>query len=144
MGIAPSHPGIRRATRRKTAVPVPAVAGPVELVVLSVKQKAARCRLLGGDQTFTFRARRLWDLVPGEIAVVKPAKQWTYAGNPYMSSSRDVTGFSVRFDGSAPKAGYVLYRVTAVNDCSGPESDHRPSTDRTPEHFPAHFSCDSV
>jgi hypothetical protein len=85
MGIAPSPPSIRRATRRKTAVPVPAVAGPVELVVLSVKQKAAHCRLLGGDQTFTFRAGRLWDLVPGEIAVVKPAKQWIYAGNPYLS-----------------------------------------------------------
>ena len=30
--------------------------------VLSVKQKSARCRLLGGDRTFTFRAGRLWDL----------------------------------------------------------------------------------
>jgi hypothetical protein len=55
------------------------------LVVLSVKQKAARCRLLGGDRTFTFRAGGLWDVVPGEIAVVRPAKQWTYAGNPYLS-----------------------------------------------------------
>jgi hypothetical protein len=55
------------------------------LVILSVKQKSARCRLLGGDQTFTFRAGRLWDLVPGEIAVIRPAKQWNYAGNPYFA-----------------------------------------------------------
>lgn len=102
MGIAPSPPSIRRATRRKTAVPVPAVAGPVELVVLSVKQKAAHCRLLGGDQTFTFRAGRLWDLVPGEIAVVKPAKQWTYAGNPYLSGVIESTRLDAKALGLVP------------------------------------------
>jgi hypothetical protein len=91
MGIVPSPPGIRRAVRRKPAAPVPAVEGPVEVVVLSVKQKAARCRLPGSDHTFTFRAGRLWDLVPGEIAVVKPVKQWTYAGNPYLSGAIEST-----------------------------------------------------
>lgn len=41
---------------------------PVELVVLSVKQKAARCRLRETGQAVTLRASRLWDVVPGEIA----------------------------------------------------------------------------
>ena len=54
-------------------------------MVLSVKQKAARCRLLGSGGEITLRATRLWDVVPGEIAVVQPHKQWTYAGNPYLS-----------------------------------------------------------
>lgn len=59
--------------------------GRVELIVLSVKQKAARCRLLGDDRTFTLRAGRLWDVVPSEIAVVRPRKQWTYARGAYLS-----------------------------------------------------------
>jgi hypothetical protein len=91
MGIASSLPSTRRAPGRKTASLALGVEGPVELVVLSVKQKAARCHLLGSDQAFTLRAGRLWELVPGEIAVVKPAKQWTYAGNPYLSGAIEST-----------------------------------------------------
>jgi hypothetical protein len=102
MGIAPTLPSIRRMTTRKKAVPVPAVEGPVELVVLSVKQKAARCRLLGADQSFTFRAGRLWELVPGEIAGVKPAKQWTYAGNPYLSGVIEATRLDAKALGLIP------------------------------------------
>jgi len=102
MGIAPFPPGTRRAARRKPAAPIPAVEGPVKFVVLSVKQKAARCRLLGGGQTFTFRAGRLWDLVPGEIAVVKPAKQWTYAGNPYLSGAIESTRLDAKALGLVP------------------------------------------
>ena len=102
MGIAPSPPGSGRAARRKPVVPAPGVEGPVELVVLSVRQKAARCRLLGGDRTFTFRAGRLWDLVPGEIAVVKPAKQWIYAGSPYLSGAIESTRLDVKALGLVP------------------------------------------
>ena len=57
----------------------------VELIVLSVKEKAARCRLVGSERTITLRARRLWDLVPGEIVTIKPHKQWGYSGHPYLS-----------------------------------------------------------
>ena len=76
--------------------------GLIELIVLSVKQKAARCRLLRGEQSFTFRAGRLWDLVPGEIAIVKPAKQWTYAGNPYLSGAIESTRLDARALGLVP------------------------------------------
>ena len=58
---------------------------------------AARCRLLGSGETFTFRAARLWDLAPGEIALVRIAKQWTYAGNPNLSGVIE----STRLDGKA-------------------------------------------
>ena len=102
MGGAPSPPGIRRAARREPAAPVPGVEGPVELVVLSVRQKAARCRLPGSDQTFTFRAGRLWDLVPGEIAVVKPARRWTYASNPYLSGAIESTRLDAKALGLVP------------------------------------------
>lgn len=70
---------------------------PVELVVLSVKDKAARCRILGSDLVVTFRASGLWDVVPGEIAVISPRKRWNYAGHPYLSGEIE----SVRFDASA-------------------------------------------
>jgi hypothetical protein len=60
---------------------------PVELVVLSVKEKAARCRLLASERVITLRAGRLWELVPGEIAVVRPRRQWRYAGHPYLSGN---------------------------------------------------------
>jgi hypothetical protein len=57
------------------------------LLVLSVKQKAARCRLLDSGPVMTFRGSRLWEGVPGEIAVVKANKQWNYAGHPYLSGA---------------------------------------------------------
>jgi hypothetical protein len=85
MGLTPFQAGTRGRNGVRTGAIAVDLDGRVELVVLSVKQKAARCRLLGGDQTFTFRAGRLRDVMPGEIAVVRPTKQWTYAGNSYLS-----------------------------------------------------------
>jgi hypothetical protein len=78
-------PPPRRKRQHKIAATDLDSSGPIELVVLSVKEKAARCRLVGSDGVITLRASRLWDIVPGEIAVVKPRKQWTYAGHPYLS-----------------------------------------------------------
>jgi hypothetical protein len=49
--------------------------GSLELIVLSVKRKSAPCRLRGSTHTLTLRAGRLWDVVPGEIAVVRPRKE---------------------------------------------------------------------
>ena len=69
----------------------------VELVILSLTERAARCRLLGSDRAITLRATRLWNVVPGEIAVVKPRRQWSYAGHPYLSG--EVT--STRLDADA-------------------------------------------
>lgn len=61
------------------------LAGPIELVALSAKERAARCRLLGSERIVTLRATRVWDVVPAEIVVVHPRKQWNYAGHPYLS-----------------------------------------------------------
>jgi hypothetical protein len=74
---------------------------PVELVVLSVKQKAARCRVRESGQAVTLRASRLWDVVPGEIAVVRPRKQWSYARNPYLSGEVERTRLDVKALGLA-------------------------------------------
>ena len=90
MGLAPYPPPAAptRAKARPTASKaVLDMSRPVELVVLSLTQKAARCRVPGSDHHITLRATRLWDLVPGEIAVVQPNKQWSYAGHPYLSGN---------------------------------------------------------
>ena len=57
----------------------------VQLVVLSVKERMARCRLIGSEGEITFRPDRVFDLVPGWMINVIPKKQWTYAGHPYLS-----------------------------------------------------------
>jgi hypothetical protein len=69
--------------------------GPVELVLLAVKDTAARCLLLGTRRAITLRSGGLWDAVPGEMIVVKPGKQWSYAGHPYLSGEIQSTRLDV-------------------------------------------------
>jgi hypothetical protein len=68
---------------------------PIELVVLSVKERSARCHLLGSERVITLRASGLWDVVPGEIVTIKPRKQWRYAGHPYLSGEIESTELNV-------------------------------------------------
>ena len=49
----------RRKRRHKVAATDPDLSGPIELAVLSVKEKAARCRFVGSDWVITLRASRL-------------------------------------------------------------------------------------
>jgi len=58
---------------------------PVNLVVASLKQTAARCRVLETAEPITLRARSLWRAIPGDILTVQPRKRWTYAKNTYLS-----------------------------------------------------------
>ena len=57
----------------------------VELVILAVKERAARCRLLGTDAPIILRSSGLWRAVPGEIVTVRPREHWRYKGHPYLS-----------------------------------------------------------
>ena len=89
LGLEPFPPEIAARARRRrqhkaTSTDID-LRGPVELVALSVKEGAVRCRLLDSDRVITLRARGIWDVVPGEIVVVKAHKQWSYAGHPYLS-----------------------------------------------------------
>jgi len=70
-------------------------AGLMELAVLSLKKTAARCRVLASGEDLTLRTTRLRDLVPGELAVVRPDKQRTYAGNRYLSGELESTRLDV-------------------------------------------------
>jgi len=95
-------PPSRRKRQHKVAPTDLDLSGPIELVVLSVKEQAARCRLVGSDRVITLRASRLWDIVPGEIAVVKPRKQWTYAGHPYLSGEIESSRLDIDAVGLVP------------------------------------------
>jgi hypothetical protein len=95
----------RRQRRHKTKADDLDLTGPVELMIVSVKENAAPCRLLGSDRIITLRASRLWDVVPGEIVKVKPGKHWSYAGHPYLSGEIE----SARLDMAA--LGLVPLRV---------------------------------
>ena len=75
---------------------------PLELIVLSVKRSTARCRLRDNPRTITLRARRLWGVVPGQIAVIRARKHWSYAGNPYLSGEIESTRIDVRALGIVP------------------------------------------
>ena len=79
--------------------------GAVELVVLSIKQRAARCRLLHSSGVVTLRASGLWEVVPGHVLTVRPRKQWSYGSHPYLSGEVE----SVRVD--APALGLEPLRL---------------------------------
>jgi hypothetical protein len=83
-------PAAGRAKQHKATAYDLDLTGPVDLVVLSVKESAARCRLLGSDRVITLRSGGLWKVFPGEIVTVRPRKQWRYAGHPYLSG--DIEG----------------------------------------------------
>ena len=78
------------------------LSGVVELIVLSVKERVARCRLLGSDRVITLRPNRVWELIPGEIITVKPRKRWSYAGHPYLSGEIESSRLDVSALGLIP------------------------------------------
>jgi hypothetical protein len=86
----------RRGRQHKAADDDIDLSKPVELAILSVKERAARCRLLGSDRIITLRASRLWDVVPGAIVTVTPRKQWRYGGHPYLSGEIQSTRIDVK------------------------------------------------
>ena len=103
LGLDP-HPAetTRRRREHKATAEDLDLSGPVELVALSVKERAVRCRLLRSDRAITFRASEFWDVVPGEILTVTPRKQWSYAGHPYLSGEIDSARLDARALGLVP------------------------------------------
>lgn len=91
--VTPTH--TRRKRQHKATDDDLDLGKPVELVALSVKERSARCRLLGSKRVITLRASGLWDAVPGEIVTIRPRKQWRYAGHPYLSGEIESTELNV-------------------------------------------------
>jgi hypothetical protein len=104
LGLEPNSPdtSCRPLRQRKAAATDIDLDSPIELLVLSVKDVAARCRLLGSDRAITLRATQLWKVVPGEIVRVRPRKHWRYAGHPYLSGEIESTRLDVSALGLVP------------------------------------------
>ena len=58
--------------------------GDVELIAVGIKGNAISCRIVGKEHVITLRPVGFWDVVPGEIIMVAPRKQWRYRGHPYL------------------------------------------------------------
>jgi len=74
----------------------------VEVVVLSIKQRAARCRLLNSSHVLTLRAGGLWTIAPGQILSVRAGRYWRYGGHPYLSGEIESACIDVRRLGLVP------------------------------------------
>ena len=104
LGLEPDSSDARRRPPRQHKVATADIDldSPIELLVLSVKEAAARCRLLMSDRALTLRATQLWNVVPGEIVRVRPRKHWSYAGHPYLSGKIELTRLDVPALGLVP------------------------------------------
>lgn len=78
------------------------LSGPVVLVVLSVKDPAARCRVLDSGRTIILRVGELWELVPGEIVTIEPRRQWRFGSHVHLSGEIASTRLSVAELGLVP------------------------------------------
>ena len=78
------------------------LSGPIDLIAISVKERAARCRVPGSDRVITLRTSRLWDVVPGQIVTVNPRKQWRYSRHPYLSGEIESTSIDASALGLVP------------------------------------------
>ncbi|OGL42951.1 MAG: hypothetical protein A2161_06015 [Candidatus Schekmanbacteria bacterium RBG_13_48_7] len=89
MGLEPIQPveisGSRKILKHKVHAEDIDLNNPVDLIVVLVKQNAARCCIPGNNRIATLKASQLWNVVPGEIIKVQPDKQWYFSGHPYIS-----------------------------------------------------------
>jgi hypothetical protein len=88
LGIEP-HPQVslsqtRRRLQKATGDDLD-MARDVELIAVAVKGNSVSCRIPGKGRVITLRPAGLWEVVPGEIIIVAPRKQWRYGGHPYLS-----------------------------------------------------------
>jgi hypothetical protein len=99
MGVEPLTPALPRARKSQSTGPP---SGNIDVVVLSHSAGAARGKILNAGEVIKLRAGRLWQVVPGEIATIKPARQWTSDGNRLSSGTIEATGLDARAIGLTP------------------------------------------
>jgi tetratricopeptide (TPR) repeat protein len=90
LGVEPAAPKRGRGTKAKARKHKASedeidLSKPVDLIVLAVRERAARCRLPDSGRIITLRAGSLHRVVPGQIATVEPNKHWRHNGHPYLS-----------------------------------------------------------
>ncbi|MCB9795273.1 MAG: tetratricopeptide repeat protein [Alphaproteobacteria bacterium] len=105
------------------------LSAPVDLLVLGVRQQAARCRALPEGPELTLRTSGAYDLVPGEILTLEGNKQWRHGGHLYLSG--DVTGrrLELPWPGLRPLALEPFGEWDPL-DCWSDEEEHPPEVRR--------------
>jgi len=109
LGVEPAAPKRSRDAKAKTRKHKASdddidLSRPVDLVVLTVKERAARCRLPGSGRIITLRAGSLQLVVPGQIVTVEPNKHWRHNGHPYLSGKIATTRLDAAALGITPLA----------------------------------------
>jgi hypothetical protein len=88
LGIEPHPQGSLSLTRRRPQKATEDdidMTRDVKLIAVAVKGNVVSCRTAGKEHVITLRPTGFWDVVPGEIIMVRPRKQWRYRGHPYLS-----------------------------------------------------------
>ncbi|WP_242466939.1 cytoplasmic protein [Ectothiorhodospira shaposhnikovii] len=90
LGVQPASPRPRRDSGREARDLTAGEedidpAKPMDLIVVAVKQRAARCRFIGSERVITLRAASLDGMVPGQVVTVQANKHWRFNGHPYLS-----------------------------------------------------------
>jgi hypothetical protein len=100
MGVEPGPEPTRSNTGRtkRTA----ALSDSIDVVVLSLSAQVASCKILSTGEVVALRAGRRRQVVPGEIATIKPTKYLTYNGNAYLSGSIESTRLDAKAIGLTP------------------------------------------
>lgn len=101
----PASRSRRRTGRSKGERSAPNPAESIELVVLSLKQRAARCRVLSTRGEVTLRATRPLDVVPGEIVVAAAQARKLEGLNEATLKRREKGEAKVAWDCALWKAG---------------------------------------
>jgi hypothetical protein len=96
---------------------------PVDLIVLAVKERAARCRLPDGPRIITLRAASLHLLVPGQLATLEPNKHWRHNGHPYLSGKIASTRVDAAALGVTPLALNQFGNWDPANEYWGEEGE---------------------
>jgi hypothetical protein len=96
---------------------------PVDLIVLAVKERAARCRLPASGRLITLRAGSLHRVVPGQLAAIEPNKHWRHNGHPYLSGKIASTRIDAAALGLTPLALNEFGDWDPVNEYWGEEGE---------------------
>ena len=78
------------------------ISGSLDLIVLNVKDQAARCRIPGTERIVTLRSGDVWNAAPGEVLRIRPRKYWLFSGHPFLSGEIETRRIDIPVLGLTP------------------------------------------
>jgi hypothetical protein len=125
-GLNPvSLPGASKKKHRASEADID-ISQPVGLIVLNVKERAARCRIPGTQRVITFRSRDVWKAIPGEILTVRANRYWRYSATSYLSGVVESRKIDIPALGLTPLALEERGMWDPADECWGDEGEPLP------------------